>query len=135
MFTEQLSVLLEYINNLPGHVCALGDMNIQFGNPVQSQTKLTFTTLSLNSHVRVINKPTQKCGHIIDSVVVRPDDYIHGKSTVADSLESDHCYIKSYINAIVYMPSTICRTAKNMTNIDRPLLIAELSSVSKFIIC
>ena len=38
MFTEQLPDLLEYINNLPGFACLVGDMNIHFDNPLQSLT-------------------------------------------------------------------------------------------------
>ena len=36
MFTEQLYDLLDYIYNLPGFVCLLGDMNIHFDNLQQS---------------------------------------------------------------------------------------------------
>ena len=79
MFTEQLPDHLDYVNNLPGFVCLVGDMNIHFDNPLQSLTKQTSTALSLNSLVQVINKPTHWCGHIIDCVIVRPDDDIHKK--------------------------------------------------------
>ena len=58
MFTEQLPDLLDYVNNLPGFVCLVGDMNIHFDNPLQSLTKHTLTTLSLYNLVQVINKPT-----------------------------------------------------------------------------
>ena len=51
-------------------------MNIHFDNPLQSLTKQTLTTLSLYSLVQVINKPTHRCGHIIDWVIVRPEDDI-----------------------------------------------------------
>ena len=64
MLTEQLPDL-DYINNLPGLVCLVGDMNIHFDNPLQSLTKQTLTTLSLYGLIQVINKPTHKCGHII----------------------------------------------------------------------
>ena len=77
--TEQLPDLLDYVNNRPGFVCLVGDMNIHFDNSLQSLTKQTFTTLSLNSLVQVINEPTHRCGHIIDRVVVRPEYYIHKK--------------------------------------------------------
>ena len=97
MFTEQLPDLLDYVINLPGFVCPVGDMNIHFDNPLQSLTKQTLTTLSLHSLVQVINKPTHRCGHIIDWVIVRPDDDIHKKSTVTDSLESDQDCTKSSI--------------------------------------
>ena len=46
-FTEQLPDLLDYVNNLPGFVCLVSDMNIHFDNPLQSLTKQTLTTLSL----------------------------------------------------------------------------------------
>ena len=132
MFTEQLPDLLDYVNSLPGFVCLVGDMNIHFDNPLQSLTKQTLSTLSLYSLVQVINKPTHRCGHIIDWVIVRPDDDIHRKSTVTDSLESDHYCTKSYFNISVSKPSTIYRTVRNIANIDRPSFIAELSSVSEF---
>ena len=116
MFTEQLPDLHDYVNNLPGFACLVGDMNIQFDNPLQSLIKQTLNTLSLHNHV--INKPTHRCGHIIDWVIVRPDNDIHKKSTVADSLESDHYCTKSYFNVSVSKPSTLYRTVRNMANID-----------------
>ena len=86
MFTEQLPDLLDYINNL----CLVGDMNIHFDNPLQPLTKQTLTTLSHYSLIQVINKPSHMCGHIIEWVVVRPDDDIHKKAIATDSPESDH---------------------------------------------
>ena len=70
-------LLWQYCTSLPGFVCLVGDMNIHFDNPLQSLTKQTLSTLSLNSLVQVINKLTHRCGHIIDWVIVRPDDDIH----------------------------------------------------------
>ena len=132
MITEQLPELLDYINNLPGLVCLAGDMNIHFANPLKSLTKQILTTLSLYNLVQVIKKTSHKCGYIIDWVVVRPDDDIHKKSTVAISFESDHYCIKSYFNVSVSKPSTSYRTVRNRANIGRPSFIAELSSVSEF---
>ena len=120
MSTEQLPALLDYVNDLPGFVCPVGDMNIHFDNPLQSLTKRTLTTLSLHSLVQVINEPTHRCGHIIDWVIVRPDDDIHKKSTVTDSLESDNYCTKSYFNVSVSKPSTLHRTVGNIANIDCP---------------
>ena len=64
MFTEQLPDLLDYINNVPGFVCLVCDMNIHFDNPLQSLTKHTLTTLRLNSLVKVINNPTHMTAHM-----------------------------------------------------------------------
>ena len=132
MFTEQLPDLLDYVNSLQGFVCLVGDMNIQFDNPLQSLTKQTLTTLSLNYLVQVINEPTHRCGHIIDWVIVRPDDDIHKISTVTESLQSDHYFTKSYFNVTVSKPSTLYRTARNIANTDRQSFIAEVSSVPEF---
>ena len=77
LFTEQLPDLLDYIDDLPGFACLDGDMNIHFDNPLQLLTKQTWTTPILHRLGQVINKPTYKCGHIIDWDVVRPDDDIH----------------------------------------------------------
>ena len=131
IFTEQMPDL-DYVNNLPGFVCLVGNMNIHIDNPLQSLTKHNLTTLSLHNLVQVINKPTHRCGHIIDWIIVRPDDYIHRKYTVTDSLESDHYCTKSYFDVSVSKPSTLYRTVRNNANIDRPSFIAELSSVSEF---
>ena len=134
MFTKQLPDLLEYTNNLTGLVCLVGNTNIHFDNSLQSQTKQTLTTPCLHSHVQVINKSTHECGNIIDWVVVRPNNDIHRKSTATDSLQLDHYCIKSYFNVSVSKPSTLYRTVRNIANIDRPTYIAELSSVSDFLI-
>ena len=40
MFSEQLPDLLDYVSNLPGFVCLVGDMNIHFDNPLQSPLDL-----------------------------------------------------------------------------------------------
>ena len=101
-------------------------------NPLQSLTKQTLTTLSLYNLVQVINKPTHRCGRIIDWVIARPDDDIHIKSTATDSLESDHYCTKSYFNVSFSKPSTLYRTVRNIAKIDGPSFIAELSSVSEF---
>ena len=106
MFTEQLPDLLDYIYNHPRFVCLVGEMNIHFDNPLQLLTKKTLSTLNLHSLVQVITMPPHNCVHIIDWVVVRPDDDIHETSTVTDSLESDHYCFKSYFNVSVSKPST-----------------------------
>ena len=131
MFTEQLTDL-DYANNLPGFICLVGDMNIQFDNPLQSLTKQTLSTLSLYGLVQVINKPTHRCGHIIDWVIVRPDDDIHRKATVTDSLESDHYCTKSYFNVSVSKPSTLYRTVRNIAKIDAHHLLLNIPVFQSF---
>ena len=66
-----------FIEQQPNRDYINSDMNIHFDNPLQSLTKQTLSTLSLYNLAQVINKPTHKCGHFIDWVVVPPDDDIH----------------------------------------------------------
>ena len=86
----------------PPRIClSCGDMNMHLASPIQSLTNQNLTTRSLHSLVQEINWPTHSCGHIIDWVIVRTDDDIHIKSTVADPFESDHYCTKSYLNVSV----------------------------------
>ena len=96
-------------------------MNIHFDNLLQSPTRQTLTTRRLHNLVQFINTPTHRCGHIIDWVFVRPDDDIHKKSTVADSLESDNYCTKSNFNFSVSKPSSIAELSR----------VSEFSSVEK----
>ena len=98
-------------------------MNAHFDNPLHSLTKQTLINLSLCNLVQVINKPTHKCGHIVDWEVVWSDDDIYKKSTVTDSLKSDHYCIKSYFNVCFFKPSIMYMTVKNIINIDCPSFI------------
>ena len=107
-------------------------MNSHFNNPLQSLTKQTLTALSLYNLVQVIKEPNHISGHIIDWVVVRPDDDIHRKSSATDSVESCHYCINSNFKVSVSEPSTYYRTIGNMANIDRPSLNAVLSNVSEY---
>ena len=107
MSTEQLPDL-DYVNNLPGFVCLVGDMNIHFDNPLQSLTKQTLTNVSLHYKVQIINKPTTHwCHHIIDWVIVRSDD-IHKKYTATDSLESENIALNptSMFQSLSLLPYT-----------------------------
>ena len=107
-------------------------MNIHFDNPLQSLTKQTLSTLSLYGLVQVINKPTHRCGHIIDWIIVRPDDDIHRKYTVTDSLESDHYYTKSYFNISVSKPSTLYRTVWNIATLTAHHLLLNFPVFQSF---
>ena len=106
-------------------------MNIHFDNPLQSLTKQTLTTLSLYYFVQVINKPTHRCGHIIDWVVARPDDDIHKNLLLQTHLKKTYYCIKSYFNVSVYKPSTLYKAVTDMANIDRRIRIVGLSDVSE----
>ena len=45
IFTEKLSNHLDYVNNLPGFVCLVADMNIHFDNQQETPTRQTLNAL------------------------------------------------------------------------------------------
>ena len=63
-------------------------MYIHIDNQQQSLTKQNLTILSLYNFVEVNKTSTHKCSHIIDLVVVRPDDDTNEEPIVTDSLEA-----------------------------------------------
>ena len=134
MFAEHLPDI-EYINNIPGLDCLVGDMNIHFDNPLHSLTKQTLTTVNLYNLVQVINKPIHKCGHIIDGVVVvGPDNDIHKNLLIYCILYIKYIlYIKSYFNVTVRKHYTTYRTVRNMAKIDSPSFTDEHFNASVFI--
>ena len=89
-------------------------MNIHFDNPLQSLTKHTLTSLSLYNLFQFINKPTHKCCHIIDWVVVRPDNDIY-KKLLLQTLESDnYCICSSRGPSILNLASTAYATSSHL---------------------
>ena len=129
MFTEQLHDLHDYVNNLLGHVCLVGDMNIYFSNTLHTIDKQNLTTISLNNLVQVINMPIYRCGHTINWVVIRPDDNVHKNLLIQTHLNQT---IIALSRTSTFLPSTTYRIARNMANIYRQSFTAELSSVSEF---
>ena len=142
MFTVQLPDLVDYINNLLGRICLVGEINVQFDDPLQSVTKQTLITLSLYNLVQVINKPTNRYdisltgvtwlslqSMMYDMVLDIMTESV--KNIDTDLLESDHYCIKSYFSVSVSKPSTRYRINVNMDYIDHPSFTAVLSNVSE----
>ena len=128
MFTEQLHDLFDYVSNLPGFVCLVGDMNIHFDNPLQSLTKLcNLINLSKSLISPLTGVVISLTGLLFDLTMTSIKKY-----TVTDSLESYHYCTKSYFNVTVSKPSTLYRTIWNIAIIDRPSFIPEVSSASAF---
>ena len=128
MFTEQL-LELDYIDNLPGFACLVGDMNIHFDNPLQSLTKQTLTTIGLHSLVQTLISPLTGAVIQLTGLLLNLTMTSMTKLLLQTLLYHN---IKYYFNLSVSMPSTLCSTVGNMANIDRPSISARLSSDSEF---
>ena len=108
MFTEQLPDILDDVNKLPGYVCLVGYMNIHFHIPLQSLTIQTLATFSLYNLVQGINKPTHRCGHVIDWVIVRPDDDTHKNLLLQTHLNQTIIALNptSVLRSLILLPYT-----------------------------
>ena len=128
MFTDQLPELLDYTNTLHGHICLTGDANIHFDCVNETLTKRTVDLLAQYNLEQVIDSSTHKKGHILDWVVIRPDDDVHTGSTVSDALESDHQCIFSHFNVTVAKPLPVYRTVRNVRAVDRSVFAGDLTA-------
>jgi hypothetical protein len=130
MFTDQLPDFLDYVNNLHGHVCFVGDANIHFDQPQETLTKDTVELFNMHNLKQIVNVPTHRKGHILDWTVIRDDDVdFHISTTVTDALESDHCCVLSLFHVSVRESLPKCRLVRNIRSIDRSALVNDLDSV------
>ena len=77
-------------NSLRGQICILGDMNIHYDCSDHPLTAKTLDMLNMYNFKQVVTQSTHRCGHILDCVIIRPNDQVHLSSELTDSLESDH---------------------------------------------
>ena len=77
-------------NSLRGQICTHGDMNIHYDCPDHPLTAKTLDMLNMYNFKQVVTQCTHRRGHILDCVIIRPNDQVHLSSEVTDSLESDH---------------------------------------------
>ena len=120
MFIEQLPDLLEYANNLHGHVCLLGDANTHFDSPQEPFVRKVINILSMFNMQQTIDKPTHEKGHTLDWLVIHNSDTnLHTSSTVTDALVSDHYCIMSLFDVVPARCATMYRLVRNVRDIDR----------------
>ena len=84
-------------NSLRGQICILGDMNIHYDCPDHPLTAKTLDMLYMYNFKQVVTQSNHRRGHILDCVIIRPNDQVHLSSEVTDSLESDHLCVISVI--------------------------------------
>lgn len=132
MFVEQLPALMDYVNNLHGHVCFLGDANVHFNSPEEHFPKQVIRVISMFGFNQIVNEKTQKRGNTLDWVVVRDEERALRSCTVTDSLSSDHFCIICIFDVSILKPDPVFKIIRNIRDIDRSSfnhdLTAELSA-------
>ena len=67
---------------------------------------------------QVVTQSTHRRGHILDCVIIRPNDHVHLSSEVTDSLESDHLCVISCFDVSVARSCPVYRYVRNIRGID-----------------
>ena len=122
-------------NSLHGQLCILGDFNIHFDCPHTPLTAKTVDILNAYSLQQVVTEPTHKGGHILDWVIVRPDEQIHRSTRVSDCLESDHYCLLVELDFVVPPRCPVYRMTRNIRTIDRQAFKLDLASQLNAINC
>ena len=77
---------------------------------------------------QVVTQSTHRRGHILDCVIIRPNDQVHLSSEVTDSLESDHLCVISCFDVSVARSCPVYRYVRNIRGIDRSAFVADLET-------
>ena len=86
LFSEQFPDLIEMYNYLRGQMCILGDMNIHYDHCTDHPlTAKILDMLYVYNFKQVVTQSTHRRGHILDCVIIRPNDQVHLSSELTDS--------------------------------------------------
>ena len=115
-------------NSLRGQICILGDVNIHYDFPDHPLTAKTLDMLYMYNFKQVVTQSTHRRGHILDCVIIRPNDQVHLSSEVTHSLESDHLCVITCFDVSVARSCPVYRYVRNIRGIDRSAFVADLET-------
>ena len=75
-FLEEIEILIDRVNLLPGKLILLGDFNVHYDIPEKSDFKRFSTILDSVGMVQHVTEPTHRSNHILDLVITRQEDAI-----------------------------------------------------------
>ena len=77
---------------------------------------------------QTVVQSTHRLGHVLDWVIVRPDEGIHQSTQVSDGLESDHRCVLVQFDVSVSRPPPVHRLVRNICGIDRVAFKRDLEA-------
>ena len=108
-FLVQLPEFLNSCNSLPGQLCIRGDFNIHYDHPHDPLTANTLDILNMYNLQQTVVQSTHRQGHVLDWVIVKPDEGIHQSVEVSDGLESDYiCVLVQFDMSVSCLPPMHC---------------------------
>ena len=128
MFLDQFPEFLDSCNSLPGQICILGDFNIHYDRPHDPVTANTLDILNMYNLQQTVVQSAHRQGHVLDWVIVRPDEGIHQSTQVSDGLESDHRCVLVQFDVSVSRPPPVHLLVRNIRGIDRVAFKRDLEA-------
>ena len=108
-FLVQLPEFLDSCNSLPAQLYILGDFNIHYDRPHGPLTANTLDILNMYNLQQTVVQSTHRQGHVLDWVIVKPDEGIHQSVEVSDGLESDYiCVLVQFDMSVSCLPPMHC---------------------------
>ena len=76
--------------------------------------------------MQTVDKPTHRCGHILDWILHRRDDDILRTTHVSHQLTSDHFTIECDLKLVCTKPTTNVQLQKKLSSIDNCILMHDI---------
>ena len=128
-FLKEFEDFIDCVNELPGKVLLVGDLNVHFDEPSKSDVKRVSTFLSSIGMSQLVSEPTHKHNHTLDVVVTRDtDELINVISVDRTTFTKDHFMVNCSVNLSKPQPSKAVRTFRKYRNVDHEHFSEDLSA-------
>eukprot|EP00057_Strongylocentrotus_purpuratus_P010367 XP_011664841.1 PREDICTED: uncharacterized protein LOC105438565 [Strongylocentrotus purpuratus] len=96
-FLEEFDSFIDDMNQTPGKLLLLGDLNVHYDCPERPDVARVVDTLKSAGLKQYISKPTHRHGHTLDVVIAREDENLLCSIRTDPSLMSDHVAVSCMI--------------------------------------
>ncbi|KAL8581889.1 hypothetical protein ACOMHN_010263 [Nucella lapillus] len=117
LFLEEFEELVDHHNTHSPNIILIGDFNIHFDNPHNSDTKQICELLTSYELVQLVDKPTRKT-HILDWIISREAFDLVRDVFINDYLRSDHSATLCSLNMTKPAQKTRLVTRRNIKAVD-----------------
>ncbi len=137
-FIEEFDDFLSVLSTLPGKPLIMGDINIHVNKPSKPDVARYLLSLAEHDMKQYSNKPTHKCGNILDHLICRPEDNILSSqaSCVVTPFRygSDHNMIQSKINRLKPLPERRVFTSRSYKDLDMAAFTSDLGEATQCVL-
>ena len=123
---EEFLNLLDFSNSITDKTSILGDFNLHFEQPNSPDVSKFLESIKIFDLMQTVDKPTHRCGYILDWILHRRKDEILQTTHVSHQLTSDHFTIVCDLDLVVPSPPPTFTFRRKLTSIDNCILIQDI---------